>query len=175
MKVPSLAHFVHSSNYFSMKETSLRLLLVVGLITSVMQPSVSQTNPLKSGTSSLLSALGAVPNLSTFTNLLKTPGLDKLLSGVTKNPFTLLAPTNDAMKKLGSAALTKLSNPSNLSQLATFVKDHIVSGKLDSKSLMASGLKAASGKLLNLKGASLGSLISGDKFNAFPIDRVLGS
>ena len=157
-----------------MKKTSLRLLLVVGLLTAVMQPADTQTNPLNSGTSALLSALGAVPSLSSFTKLLKTPGLDKLLGGATKNPFTLLAPTNDAMKKLSSAALTKLTNPANLSQLATFVKDHLVSGKLDAKSLMASGLKAASGKLLNLKGASLGSLISGDKFNAFPIDKVLG-
>ena len=158
-----------------MKNISIRLLLVVVLLSAATFTADTQTNPLKSGTSSLLSALGGISSLSTFTNLLKTPGLDKLIGGSMKNPFTLLAPTNDAMSKLGTAALTKLSNPANLSQLATFVKNHIVSGKLDAKGIMQSGLKAASGKLLNLKGANLGSLVGGDKFNIFPVDKVLGS
>lgn len=159
---------------------SIRLLLLMILMGVVKSPASSQSDPLKAATSSLassslLSALGKIPSLSTFTNLLKTPGLDKLIGGSMKNPFTLLAPTNDAMSKLGTAALTKLSNPANLSQLASFVKNHIVSGKLDAKGIMQSGLKAASGKLLNLKGANLGSLVSGDKFNIFPVDKVLGS
>src|SRR5437764_4705258 len=87
---PHLNKRNHLSNLSFMKKTSLRLLLILGLVAAAMQPANTQTNPLKSGTSTLISALGAVPSLSTFTNLLKTPGLDKLLAGVTKNPFTLL-------------------------------------------------------------------------------------
>jgi hypothetical protein len=36
-----------------------------------------------------------------------------------------------------------------------------------------SGLKSAGGKMLDLAGANLGSLMSGDKFNILPIDKVL--
>jgi hypothetical protein len=39
---------------------------------------------------------------------------------------------------------------------------------------MQSGLKAASGKAFELGGAKLGNLVSGDKFNVFPVDKVIG-
>jgi hypothetical protein len=39
---------------------------------------------------------------------------------------------------------------------------------------MQSGLKTATGKVLDMGGAKLGTLISDEKFNVFPIDKVLG-
>lgn len=86
----------------------------------------------------------------------------------------MLAPTNDALNSLGSGALSNLTNPSNLTQLANLLKDHIIPGKLDASSLIKPGLKAASGKALDVSGVKLGDLIGGDKFNVFPIDKVLG-
>jgi len=156
-----------------MKKLSIHVLLVAGLLSVASVRCGTETSLLKSG-SSLLSSLGNVPSLSTFTNLLKTPGLDKLLGGVLKKPFTMLAPTNDAFNSLGSGALTNLTNPSNLTQLANLLKDHIIPGKLDASSLTKPGLKAASGKALDASGLKLGDLIGGDKFNVFPIDKVLG-
>ena len=58
--------------------------------------------------------------------------------------------------------------------LSFLLKDHIVPGKLDSAGAAASGLQSAGGKALDLAGAQLGNLISGDKFNIIPINKVLG-
>lgn len=121
-----------------------------------------------------MSSLGGIPNLSQFTNLLKTPGLDKMLGGVMKKPFTLLAPTNDALSGMGADAMSNLTNPSNLSSLANLVKNHIVPGKLDAAGVAQSGLKTAAGDTLNLNGANLGDLVTGDKFNIIPVNKVLG-
>jgi len=157
-----------------MKILSVRILLVALLLTTANIRCSTGASLLKAG-SPLLSSLGSVPSLSTVTKLLQTPGLDKLLGSVMKKPFTLLAPTNDALNSLGASALTNLANPSNVSQLANLLKDYIIPGKKDATSIMESGLKAASGKALNLGSATLGNLISNDKFNVLPIDKLFGS
>ena len=147
--------------------------LLVLLLVSVASIRCSTgANLLKAG-SPLLSALNSVPSLSKFTSLLQTPGLDKLLGGALKDPFTMLAPTDEALNSLGTDVVNNLTNPSNISQLASLVQNHIVGGKLDAAGLAQSGLKAASGKAIDLAGASLGNLISGDKFNIFPVNKVI--
>jgi uncharacterized surface protein with fasciclin (FAS1) repeats len=156
-----------------MKKLSIQLLMITLLLSVAHIRCGSASSLLKAG-SPLLSSLGGVPNLSTITSLLQTPGLDKALGGVMKKPFTLLAPTNDALSSLGAGAMSNLTNPANVSQLAGLLKDHIVPGKLDAAGLAQAGLKSAGGKALNLAGANLGSLISGDKFNILPVDKVLG-
>ncbi len=153
-----------------MKKLSIHLLLIGFLLTSTIRCG-SPANLLASG-SALMSKLGNVPALSSITKLLQTPGLNNLLGSVLKKPFTLLAPTNDALSGLGADAMANLTNPSNLSQLANLLKDHIIPGKKDAAGL-ASGATAASGKILDLAGANLGSLISDDKFNIIPVDKVL--
>jgi len=120
-----------------------------------------------------MSALGGNPNFSTLTGLLKTPGLDKLLGSVLKNPFTLLAPTNNAFNALGSSAVADLAKPENLNQLAELLKNHIVPGKSDPATLMKGGVSTASGNPLNLNDANLGSTISNKDFNIIPVDKVL--
>lgn len=123
-----------------------------------------------SAVSPLISALGSNPNLSTFTSLLKTPGLDKALGSVTNSPFTLLAPTNNAFS---ADAVSNLTKPENMSQLTNLVKNQIVPGKQDAASLMKSGVNSAGGTPLNLTGANLGTLMSTDKFNIIPVDKIL--
>lgn len=175
--LPPNATLISNLKMNGMKKTSLRVCLIALLITVVNLNCSTGAKLLQAG-SPLLSSLSSVPALSQFTNLLKTPGLDKLIGGVLKKPFTLLAPTNDALGGLGADALTSLSNPDNLTKLANLVKDHIIPGKLDAGALMQSGLKAASGKALDLGSlgsSALGSLISGDKFNIFPLNKLLGS
>ena len=153
-----------------MKKLSIHVLLVALLLSVASIRCSSGSSLLKTG-SSLMSALGGVPNLSQLTNLLKTPGLDKLLGGVMKKPFTLLAPTNDALTSLGSSALSGLSDPT---KLANLLKGQIIPGKKDAASLAQSGLKTAGGQDLNLSGVNLGNMISDDKFNLIPVDKVLG-
>ena len=86
----------------------------------------------------------------------------------------MLAPTNDAVAKLGQSALSGLTNPSNTSQLANLVKNQIVPGKLDAAGLAQAGVKSASGQAIDLAGANLGQMISDKDFNIIPIDKVLG-
>ncbi len=156
-----------------MKSAIVKFLLT-GILVSTLHVQCGTSSNLLSSGSQLFSALGGNSALSTFTNLLKTPGLDKALGGLLKKPFTMLAPTNDALQSVGADALTNLTKPENLSSLVNMVKNQIIPGKLDANSLTQPGLKTASGKALNLGSAALGNLISGDKFNIFPIDKLLG-
>ena len=155
-----------------MKSAFLKF-LVTGILVSTLHVQCGTSSNLLSAGSSLFSALGKNANLSSITNLLKTPGIDKLLGGVLKKPFTLLAPTNDALQSMGADALTNLTKPENINSLANMLKGQIVPGKLDANSLLQSGLKTASGKALDLGTAKLGDLISDDKFNILPIDKLL--
>ena len=155
-----------------MKSTFVKFLLT-GILVSALHVQCGSSSNLLSTGSSLFSALGGNPNLSSITNLLKTPGLDKVLGGVLKKPFTLLAPTNDALQSMGADALSNLTKPENLNSLAGMLKNQIIPGKLDANSLTQSGLKNAAGSALNLGTAKLGDLISGDKFNILSIDKLL--
>lgn len=156
-----------------MKKLNVHVLLVAMLMSVASLNCGTSSNLLKSG-SSLMSSLGGIPNLSQFTNLLKTPGLDKMLGSVMKKPFTLLAPTNDALSGMGADAMSNLTNPANLNSLANLVKNHIVPGKLDASGIAQAGVKTAAGNALNLNGANLGDLVPGDKFNIIPVNKVLG-
>ena len=120
-----------------------------------------------------MSMLGGQPNLSSITNLLKTPGLDKLLGGILKKPFTLLAPTNDALSSLGGDAVANLAKPENVNQLAALLKNHIIPGKQDAASIAGGALKNASGSAVDVVGSALGQLMSSEKFNVIPVNKVL--
>src|SRR5215472_16650883 len=113
-----------------MKNLNIRVLLVAVLLSMASLNCGTSSNLLKTG-SSLMSSLGGIPNLSQFTSLLQTPGLSKALGGILKKPFTLLAPTNDALSGVTGDAMSKLTDPSNISNLANLVKNQIVPGKLD--------------------------------------------
>ena len=156
-----------------MKKLNIRVVMVALLLSVASIRCSSGADLLKAG-SPLLASLGKVPGLSQITSLLQTPGLGKLLGGVMKKPFTLLAPTNDALGALGSSALSGLTDPNNISSLANMLKNQIIPGKKTAADLAQSGLKAASGQALDLSGAKLGDLISGSDYNVIPIDKVLG-
>jgi uncharacterized surface protein with fasciclin (FAS1) repeats len=157
-----------------MKRVSLRFLLMVTVVvTSIVSCSTGASKVISSGSSSLLSALGGNPNLSSMAGLLKTPGLDKLIGPAMKGPFTLLAPSNSALSSLSSDAIASLTKPENVGQLADVLKKHIVPGKLDAGELLKGGLKTAGGSDLNLGGINMGDKISGKGFNVIPVDKIL--
>jgi uncharacterized surface protein with fasciclin (FAS1) repeats len=95
------------------------------------------------------------------------------MGGALKKPFTLLAPTDNVFSSLGANALSNLTKPENLTNLASTLSKHVVPGKLDAASLMKGGLKSAAGNDLNLGGVNLGNMIGDKKFNIFPIDKLL--
>jgi uncharacterized surface protein with fasciclin (FAS1) repeats len=177
-KRPLIASHLTTKPFFNlkiidMKKFNIHVLLIALLLSVASLNCGTSSNLLKTG-SSLMSSLGGIPNLSQFTSLLQTPGLSKALGNVMKKPFTLLAPTNDALSGMGADAMSKLTNPSNISSLANMIKGQIVPGKLDAAGVAQSGLKTAAGNALNLNGANLGDVVTGDKFNIIPVNKVLG-
>lgn len=93
-----------------MKKAAIRLLLFLFVSVVTMQSCGTASSLLGSG-SSLLSSPGGSPSLSSFTSLLKTPGLDKLIGPALKGPFTMLAPSNSALSSLGADAISSLTKP----------------------------------------------------------------
>ena len=156
-----------------MKKLNIRVVMVALLLSIASMRCSSGADILKVG-SPLLNLMSKVPNLSQITSLIQTPGLGKLLDSALKKSFTLLAPTNEALGALGLTALSGFSGTNNVNKLADLLKDHIVPGKLNAGELAQPGLKTASGEPLNLAGANLGSVMAGDDYNVFPIDKVLG-
>ncbi len=104
-------------------------------------------------TTALLGALGGNPNLSGAAGLLKAAGGLGNITG--KGPFTLLAPSNNALASMGKGALDNLLNPANKDQLTNMLKNYVVPGKLDASQLLGSGIKNAAGGALNLGGAKI--------------------
>lgn len=155
-----------------MKNVFSRLMLATAIVAVTTSSCSTGASMLKSG-SSLMGALGGNSSLSTMSSLLQTPGLGKLLGPAMKGPFTLLAPSNDALAKLGAGALGNLTNPANVGQLAGVLKNHIVPGKMDPTALLKGGLSSAGGSALNLGGINMGKMISDKNFNIIPIDGIL--
>lgn len=142
----------------------IRISLVV-LFVTVLNFSCS------SPASSLLGAMGSNPNLSGLTGLLKSAGgLDKLVG---KAPFTLLAPSNEALKGVSQEALQSLLKPENKDQLTSLLKKHILPGKLTPDQINAGGLKDAAGNALDLGGAKITESIPTKNGLIQVIDKVL--
>ncbi len=154
------------------KMSTVRLASVCIIIVSFFA-GCGSTKPLTEG-SSMMTAIGSAPNLSTMHTLLKTPGLSNLMGNALKEPFTLLAPTDHAFDSLSPTALSDLKNPANVQQLANLLKSSIVPGKHDAADLQKGGISNAAGNPLNLTGVTLGSSIDGGKkINIIPVDKVL--
>lgn len=108
-----------------------------------------------SPSAALLSSLGENMQLSGIATLLKSAGGLKNIIGNGKGPFTLLAPTNNALSTLGTANLEKLLKPENKEQLIGILKKHVLPGKFKADQIKAGGLKDVSGNELNLGNAHI--------------------
>lgn len=149
------------------------LLLLTFLLAFTTQCSNKTAASLLSGGSPLMTALSQNRNLSMISDMLKTPGLEKMLGGALNGEFTLLAPTNEALNAMGTSRLSELSNANNVKQLAEFLKGHLVKEKLTASELSKGAFKSAAGEPLNMSGILPGQLISGQNFNILPVNRTL--
>lgn len=82
---------------------------------------------------------------TTLVAAVKAAGLVETLSG--PGPFTVFAPTNEAFNKLPKGAVDNLLKPENKSKLSAVLTYHVITGKMDSKDLMAK-IKAGKGKAM---------------------------
>ena len=147
-----------------MKGKFLRLGLVVAFVTTLH---ISCSSP----AASLLSTLGGNPQLSGVTSLLK--GAGGLGNLVGKGPFTLLAPSNNALQALGGGAIENLLKPENKNMLQGVLKNHILPGKFNADQIKGGGLKNAMGGALNLGGANITQSIPTKGGLIQVIDKVL--
>ena len=131
-----------------MQRRFLRPLLITLFITLF---NFSCTSP----SAALLSSLGDYAQLSGMATLLKSAGGLNNIMGKGKGPFTLLAPTNNALSTLGTANLEKLLKPENKEQLIGILKKHVLPGKFKAEQIKAGGLKDISGNELNLGNARI--------------------
>ena len=155
-----------------MKPFLFRSLLISAVLLFSTTNCGTSSSLLASG-SKLFTALSKSPVLSEITKLLKTPGLDKILGDILKNPFTLLAPTNDALASMGSDVLSNLMKPENVASLGNMLKNHLVPGKKTASELQSGGVKSSAGKTLNVSGMTLGTPIQDQDFTIIPVDKVI--
>ena len=155
-----------------MNKITLRALLLSAVIL-VSTVNCGPPSSMLSTGSDLLMAVTKNPLLTKFAGLLKTPGLGPFLDKALKGKFTMLAPTDDALKSMGDDVLTKMTDPTKLGDLANVLKNHIIPGKHDASEVKAGGLKNANGKPMSISGATLGTATTNDRFNLIPIDKVL--
>ncbi len=107
---------------------------------------------------SLLNLVTQKPELSTLLSLVQTAGIGDLLGG--QNPLTLLAPTNDAFKKLGDGALNGLMN--DKSKLTDVLNSHLIKGASDLGSLTNAGsVQNMLGQALNFAGSGNSATVNG--------------
>lgn len=80
---------------------------------------------------------------TTLVAAVKAAGLVETLEG--KGPFTVFAPTNAAFDKLPKGTVDNLLKPENKAKLTGILTYHVLSGKYDSKAIMAA-IKKNGGK-----------------------------
>jgi len=72
------------------------------------------------------------PDLSTFAKALRVAGLEDTLTD--GSPYTVFAPTNEALAKKGGTKMDELLQPKNHEQLVAFLHAHIVAEPVDLQS-----------------------------------------
>ncbi|MEM6472941.1 MAG: fasciclin domain-containing protein [Planctomycetota bacterium] len=87
---------------------------------------------------------------SILVDAVKAAGLAELLSG--DGPFTVLAPTDEAFKKLPEGTIASLLKPENKEKLISILKLHVIPGKVMSKKVVTlDKAKTAAGSEVMIK------------------------
>lgn len=110
---------------------------------------------------SVTARMMATPEINTMSRYFVAAGLGQYFMNE-KGPFTVLSPTNDALKELPKEKITYLSNPKNREELNKLLKGHVVEGNIDSK-MMVQQIRDNGGslKLTTLAGTALTASMSG--------------
>jgi transforming growth factor-beta-induced protein len=118
------------------KRVALGSLLALSLVP--LQPAVQLARA--APTKDIVDTAVAAGSFNTLVTAVKAAGLVETLKG--DGPFTVLAPTDAAFKRLPAGTVTTLLKPENKQKLASILTYHVVPGKI------------MSGDLLNLKGVT---------------------
>jgi uncharacterized surface protein with fasciclin (FAS1) repeats len=97
----------------------------------------------------IVDVANANPDFKTLVTAIKAADLAKTLSG--QGPFTVFAPTNAAFAKLPPDTVEKLLQPENKATLQKILTYHVVSGRLDSRSIKPGEVKTVEGSPVSIK------------------------
>jgi uncharacterized surface protein with fasciclin (FAS1) repeats len=112
-------------------------------------------------TKSILELGKETGTVSTFLGLLDTAGMTSTLEGT--GPFTLIAPTDAAFKKMDPATLDKISkSPEVLKQLLQY---HLIEGRVTAKALTAGFIDTLEGSPVTLAATSSLPTVNGLTIN----------
>jgi uncharacterized surface protein with fasciclin (FAS1) repeats len=143
-----------------------RIVIVVFLLSAIHFNCVSYSSALKS-------TLGENAQLSGFNALLKEAGGLNTLLGKGRKPFTLLAPSNNALAKLGPGTVENLLKKGNKDQLIGLLKKHIIPGKNKVDAIRDGHCKDVLGNELNLGGAQITETIQTKGGLIHVLDKVI--
>jgi uncharacterized surface protein with fasciclin (FAS1) repeats len=115
---------------------------------SAPAPAAETTAPASSG-GTVVATVGSNSKLKTLSAAIKAAGLDEALAD--KGPFTIFAPTDEAFAALPPEALQDLLKPENKAKLAALLTYHVVSGKVESKTLKSGETATVQGQPLTVK------------------------
>jgi len=126
----------------------------------VLLITLSGYNMVAQNTKTIVENAVASKDHTTLVAAVKAAGLVETLSG--KGPFTVFAPTNEAFGNLPKGTVESLLKPENKALLQAVLTYHVVSGNLDSKTVLAA-IKAGNGTatLTTVQGGKLIASIEG--------------
>ncbi len=126
-------------------------------------------------------SLVAQPEISQFGLLVKEAGLAEFFQA--PGPFTLFAPSNEAIAKMDQNKLKEMRTPAHSDELIDFINYHVVMGKYPSSTIKTRAYRTVNGKnidvvvdgeTIKVNGAKvIKSDISGPNGVAYIIDQVL--
>ena len=144
----------------------LRLVIFIIFLSAINFNCVSYSSALKS-------TLSENAQLSGIHTLLKEAGGLNNLMGKGKKSFTLLAPTNNALAKLGPGTVENLLKPANKEQLMGLLKKHILPGKNKVGAIKDGHCKDILGNELNPVGVNFTETIQTKGGLIHVIDKVI--
>lgn len=112
-------------------------------------PKTPSSTPATAATGkTIVSIASSNKKLKTLTAAIKAAGLEETLSG--EGPFTVFAPTDEAFAALPPGTLDTLLKPENKEKLAQLLTYHVVSGKVESKTLQSGDVSSVLGKPITI-------------------------
>ena len=118
---------------FKLSSLMLAIILISSTIVSAQEKTVMVGGAAMYPSKNIIENAVNSKDHTTLVAAVKAAGLVETLQGA--GPFTVFAPTNEAFNKLPAGTVDNLLKPENKDKLAAVLTYHVISGKVDSKTL----------------------------------------
>ena len=118
---------------FKLSSLMLAIILISSTIVSAQEKTVMVGGAAMYPSKNIIENAVNSKDHTTLVAAVKAAGLVETLEGA--GPFTVFAPTNEAFNKLPAGTVDNLLKPENKDKLSAVLTYHVISGKVDSKTL----------------------------------------